>query len=89
MEDIANLTDRQIVDMYYRERDKDGIPKDYEDDYGKPASASVESTEEDEDSIRIKYFAMGHGLKIPEEKIEEGWRLYLEKKRRQENASHG
>jgi hypothetical protein len=87
MEDIANLTDRQIIDIYYRERDKDGIPKDYEDTYGKPANGLAQ--EEEEETVRIKYFAMGHGLRIPEEKIEEGWQLYLEKKRKQESASHG
>ena len=78
---IASLTDRQILDIYYRKRDKNGIPLDFEpDDYD---GDEIELTEE---QTRDKYFSRGAALGVPKASIESGWRDYMLKKHEKETS---
>ena len=77
---IADLTDRQIVDKYYRPRDKDGKPIT-EAERAREEKAIAQGIREPKtlDEVRAKYESLAAALKMSPEQVEAGWQKYLEK----------
>lgn len=68
MPDLAELTDRQIFDLYYHPRDREGkvITSHINQLPGEDEPLTVEQ------AARI-HFGVGAGLGIPREKLEAAW----------------
>lgn len=77
------------MDIYYRERDENGIAVPYQGDDQDAVDKPEVSEEEQEETLRLKYFAMGYGLRMKQEQIDAGWQAYLNKKKAAKEASHG
>jgi len=65
MEQVANLTMRQIALIYYRERDKKGVPK--------PIRSGRNNKRKSQEKVREEFFAMAAAFGLSEQEIERQW----------------
>lgn len=64
MEQVANLTMRQIALIYYRERDKKGVPK---------AIRSGRRSKKSANQVRDEFFTLAQAFGLSEDMIERQW----------------
>jgi hypothetical protein len=63
------LTDRQIIECYYRPRDKEGIPLPVSVEHEEAVLTPAQQLERE----RLEYFAMGISLGINQAQLEAAW----------------
>jgi hypothetical protein len=68
MEQVANLTMRQIALIYYRERDKKGVPKPIR---------SGRNKKKNKEQVRDEFFALAEAFGLSEQEIERQWQESL------------
>lgn len=73
MDQIANLTMRQIALIYYRERDKKGIPKPIRNGRGNKKKSADQAKEE--------FFMLAEAFGLSGEEIERQWEASLDGKK--------
>jgi len=66
---IAELTDRQIIEVYYRARDKDGNALPLPEEHDRAELTEAQQLERE----RVQYMAMGTMVGIPHAKLVEAW----------------
>jgi len=74
--EIAELTDRQIVEVYYRPRDKEGNPIEMPAEHDRAELTPDQQLERE----RLQYFAIGATVGVPHDKLVEAWNKKVESK---------
>lgn len=71
---IAELTDRQIVEVYYRPRDKEGNPLPLPEEHDRAELTEAQQLERE----RLQFMAMGTMVGISQERLVEAWDKRME-----------
>lgn len=91
--EIARLTDRQIVDLYYRKRDKEGNPLPFPKEEVAASSTPKPLTdlelEIEMEKARLNWWQVQFDLKRPEEETKAKWEENKDKVRERILKKHG
>lgn len=90
-EEISRLTDRQIMDIYYRKRDKDGIPLPFpKPEAPRPSGPLAEKELEIElEKARLAFWQAQYDLKRPQAETEAKWAEAKDRVRERILKRHG